>query len=398
VLSIRSVGYVFIFLSSYIIFIFIPFLVFLCHSQSTYLFLARKKTNRQAESYGYWMDEWVTNGQGNQLTRLLTHLQTMNWDDIAKKCNTTPGAASKRYSRMKQAFDSGAAAPTPAKKEVAEGGRKRKRAEGSKAKSKDKSEDKSEVDSDVDSQDADEDEGEEDEEVVKNEKHEVKNEEKKEEKVKAETKAEVKEEKKPKPKPKVKEEEPVPISEKKKKEMFEPKRRALARIANLKNKVAVSLKEMHTEVMAGVSDDASSTSASASASEEEEDESEKEDGPQPPPAKKRALAPAAKTTTTEDNLAQKSDMSANKIIDIDGNEHEVLALAHSLPNAQLLAELEATVRKAAPGDAQAMLGEPADAQFYSNGTTEGQTENSNDELTQSRKYFLLNWVLRLIGY
>jgi hypothetical protein len=346
------------------------------------------------------MDEWVTNGEGNRLTRLLTHLQTMNWDDIAKKCNTTPGAASKRYSRMKQAFDSGAAAPTPAKKEVAEGGRKRKRAEGSKAKSKDKSEDKSEVDGDVDGQDADEAEGGEDEEeVVKNEKHEVKNEEKKEEKVKAETMAEVKEEKRPKPKPKVKEEEPVPISEKRKKEMFAPKRRALARIANLKNKVAVSLKEMHTEVMAGVSDASStSASASASASEEEDDESGKEDGPQPPPAKKRALAPAAKTTTTEDNLAQKSDMSANKIIDIDGNEHEVLALAHSLPSAQLLAELEATVRKAAPDDAQAMLGEPADAQFYGNSTTKGQTENSNDELTQSRKYFLLNWVLRLIGY
>ena len=48
----------------------------------------------------------------------------MNWLEIAKKCNTTPGAASKRYSRMKQAFEKGVPPPgtttsapnTPAKK------------------------------------------------------------------------------------------------------------------------------------------------------------------------------------------------------------------------------------------------------------------------------------------
>lgn len=36
----------------------------------------------------------------------------MDWADIANKCGTTPGAASKRYSRMKQAFDKGDTAPT----------------------------------------------------------------------------------------------------------------------------------------------------------------------------------------------------------------------------------------------------------------------------------------------
>ena len=35
----------------------------------------------------------------------------MNWEDIASKCNTTAGAASKRYSRMKQAFEQDVAAP-----------------------------------------------------------------------------------------------------------------------------------------------------------------------------------------------------------------------------------------------------------------------------------------------
>ncbi|KAH9874616.1 hypothetical protein IAQ61_003806 [Plenodomus lingam] len=35
-----------------------------------------------------------------------------NWPDIAHKCGTTPGAASKRYSRMKQAFEHNP--PTPA--------------------------------------------------------------------------------------------------------------------------------------------------------------------------------------------------------------------------------------------------------------------------------------------
>ncbi|KAF2273584.1 uncharacterized protein EI97DRAFT_480598 [Westerdykella ornata] len=35
----------------------------------------------------------------------------LDWNLIAEKCNTTPGAASKRYSRMKQAFESGTAVP-----------------------------------------------------------------------------------------------------------------------------------------------------------------------------------------------------------------------------------------------------------------------------------------------
>ncbi|KAF2855764.1 hypothetical protein T440DRAFT_535948 [Plenodomus tracheiphilus IPT5] len=35
-----------------------------------------------------------------------------NWADIATKCNTTQGAASKRYSRMKQAFEQNAPPPT----------------------------------------------------------------------------------------------------------------------------------------------------------------------------------------------------------------------------------------------------------------------------------------------
>ncbi|KAF1919730.1 hypothetical protein BDU57DRAFT_441970 [Ampelomyces quisqualis] len=34
-----------------------------------------------------------------------------DWNEIAKQCGTTPGAASKRYSRMKQAFEAGDAAP-----------------------------------------------------------------------------------------------------------------------------------------------------------------------------------------------------------------------------------------------------------------------------------------------
>jgi len=47
----------------------------------------------------------------------------MDWADIAKKCGTTPGAASKRYSRMKQAFDRGDAAPaTPSKSKNASNG------------------------------------------------------------------------------------------------------------------------------------------------------------------------------------------------------------------------------------------------------------------------------------
>lgn len=35
----------------------------------------------------------------------------MDWADIASKCNTTTGAASKRFSRMKQAFEADAAPP-----------------------------------------------------------------------------------------------------------------------------------------------------------------------------------------------------------------------------------------------------------------------------------------------
>ncbi|KAH8728773.1 hypothetical protein GQ44DRAFT_757182 [Phaeosphaeriaceae sp. PMI808] len=35
----------------------------------------------------------------------------LDWVDIAKKCGTTSGAASKRYSRMKQAFNAGVDAP-----------------------------------------------------------------------------------------------------------------------------------------------------------------------------------------------------------------------------------------------------------------------------------------------
>ncbi|OAL54452.1 hypothetical protein IQ07DRAFT_269462 [Pyrenochaeta sp. DS3sAY3a] len=40
-----------------------------------------------------------------------THNTPMNWADIAGTCHTTPGAASKRYSRMKQAMEAGAAVP-----------------------------------------------------------------------------------------------------------------------------------------------------------------------------------------------------------------------------------------------------------------------------------------------
>jgi hypothetical protein len=41
----------------------------------------------------------------------LTINQAMDWQEIAEKCGTTAGAASKRYSRMKQAFEAGDAAP-----------------------------------------------------------------------------------------------------------------------------------------------------------------------------------------------------------------------------------------------------------------------------------------------
>lgn len=39
------------------------------------------------------------------------HHQTLNWNEIAKICDTTPGAASKRYSRMKQPFEAGGGPP-----------------------------------------------------------------------------------------------------------------------------------------------------------------------------------------------------------------------------------------------------------------------------------------------
>jgi hypothetical protein len=35
----------------------------------------------------------------------------MDWKEIAEQCNTTAGAASKRYSRMKQAFETGGGPP-----------------------------------------------------------------------------------------------------------------------------------------------------------------------------------------------------------------------------------------------------------------------------------------------
>jgi hypothetical protein len=38
-------------------------------------------------------------------------VQVHDWKDIAEKCGTTSGAASKRYSRMKQAFEAGDAPP-----------------------------------------------------------------------------------------------------------------------------------------------------------------------------------------------------------------------------------------------------------------------------------------------
>ncbi|EAT78698.1 hypothetical protein HBI56_170940 [Parastagonospora nodorum] len=50
-----------------------------------------------------------------------TRDKVLNWSEIAQQCGTTVGAASKRYSRMKQAFDAGDAPPgsaqgTPAPK------------------------------------------------------------------------------------------------------------------------------------------------------------------------------------------------------------------------------------------------------------------------------------------
>lgn len=45
----------------------------------------------------------------------------MDWVDIAAKCNTTAGAASKRYSRMKQAFENGTATMPPVSSAKASG-------------------------------------------------------------------------------------------------------------------------------------------------------------------------------------------------------------------------------------------------------------------------------------
>ncbi|RYO45447.1 hypothetical protein AA0113_g10389 [Alternaria arborescens] len=42
-----------------------------------------------------------------------TRAQPPNWNDIAAKANTTAGAASKRYSRMKKAFEENGTAPCP---------------------------------------------------------------------------------------------------------------------------------------------------------------------------------------------------------------------------------------------------------------------------------------------
>jgi len=83
----------------------------------------------------------------------------MDWKDIAEKCGTTSGAASKRYSRMKQAFENGDAAPggsnpgspvkntpakgkaTPRKKGTAAPIPKRKRAAPKKAESEEMKDD-----------------------------------------------------------------------------------------------------------------------------------------------------------------------------------------------------------------------------------------------------------------
>ncbi|KAF2739101.1 hypothetical protein EJ04DRAFT_583543 [Polyplosphaeria fusca] len=49
-----------------------------------------------------------------------------DWNTIAEKCNTTSGAAAKRYSRLKQAFESGEAMP-PATPKVSQNGEKEKK-------------------------------------------------------------------------------------------------------------------------------------------------------------------------------------------------------------------------------------------------------------------------------
>ncbi|KAH7116073.1 hypothetical protein B0J11DRAFT_571812 [Dendryphion nanum] len=44
-----------------------------------------------------------------------TRDKAYDWESIAKACNTTAGAASKKYSRLKIAFEKGEAAPSPVK-------------------------------------------------------------------------------------------------------------------------------------------------------------------------------------------------------------------------------------------------------------------------------------------
>jgi hypothetical protein len=44
-------------------------------------------------------------------SRMTDHTQAPDWNAIADQCGTTAGAASKRYSRMKQAFEANAAPP-----------------------------------------------------------------------------------------------------------------------------------------------------------------------------------------------------------------------------------------------------------------------------------------------
>jgi len=63
----------------------------------------------------------------------LTNKQMLDWNEIAQQCGTTAGAASKRYSRMKQAFEAGDAPPgsapgTPASKASAKATPKKSKA------------------------------------------------------------------------------------------------------------------------------------------------------------------------------------------------------------------------------------------------------------------------------
>ncbi|KAF2121531.1 hypothetical protein BDV96DRAFT_594722 [Lophiotrema nucula] len=50
--------------------------------------------------------------------------KAMDWNEVAEKCGTTPGAASKRWSRLKQSIENGDGPPTPAAKEKADGEKK----------------------------------------------------------------------------------------------------------------------------------------------------------------------------------------------------------------------------------------------------------------------------------